>query len=103
MKSDIDRFRIREDKKLDLGKFPTKVDPVYASKADYKKMLHQHVDRGQRIVTRLLAEKVELDIATALSDLKHLFDREDCAFDVTHDDPGRVNALARHDLQRLPG
>jgi PPK2 family polyphosphate:nucleotide phosphotransferase len=45
MKIDIDRFRIREGKKLDLGKTPTQVEPVYGSKGDYKKILREHVDR----------------------------------------------------------
>jgi len=45
MKIAIDRFRIREDEKLDLGKRPTLVDPVYESKDDYKKMLKHHVER----------------------------------------------------------
>jgi len=45
MKIAVDRFRIREDEKLDLGKRPTSVDPVYESKDDYKKTLKQHVER----------------------------------------------------------
>lgn len=45
MKIDVDRFRIREDEKVNLDKRPTSVDPVYESKDDYKKMLKQHVER----------------------------------------------------------
>ena len=45
MKIAVDRFRIREGEKLDLGKRPTMVDPIYESKDDYKKMLKQHVER----------------------------------------------------------
>jgi PPK2 family polyphosphate:nucleotide phosphotransferase len=45
MKFAVDRFRIREGEKLDLGKRPTLVDPIYESKDDYKKMLRQHVER----------------------------------------------------------
>jgi PPK2 family polyphosphate:nucleotide phosphotransferase len=44
MKLDIQDFRVREDDKVDLGKWPTRVDPVYKSKADYKRMLAEHVD-----------------------------------------------------------
>jgi PPK2 family polyphosphate:nucleotide phosphotransferase len=45
MKIDVDRFRIRENEKLDLAKRPTKVHPVYKSKSEYKKILGGHVDR----------------------------------------------------------
>jgi PPK2 family polyphosphate:nucleotide phosphotransferase len=44
MKIDIDDFRIREDGKVDLGACPTRVDPVYKSKAHYKTLLAQHVE-----------------------------------------------------------
>jgi PPK2 family polyphosphate:nucleotide phosphotransferase len=43
MKIDIGDFRVGEDDKVDLGKWPTRVDPVYKSKADYKTMLANHV------------------------------------------------------------
>jgi len=45
MKFAVDRFRIRAGEKLDLGKRPTLVDPIYESKDDYKKMLKHHVER----------------------------------------------------------
>jgi len=45
MKIEVDRFRIREDEKVDLKKRPTRVDPVYDSKDEYKKILHGHIDR----------------------------------------------------------
>jgi len=45
MKIDVDRFRIKEGEKLNLGKRPTSVDPVYESKDDYKKTLKRHVER----------------------------------------------------------
>ena len=44
MKIDADDFRVREDDKVDLDKWPTTVDPVYKSKAHYKELLAQHVD-----------------------------------------------------------
>jgi PPK2 family polyphosphate:nucleotide phosphotransferase len=45
MKIHPKKFRVREGDAVDLGKWSTNVDPVYASKADYKKMLAHHVER----------------------------------------------------------
>lgn len=36
-------FRVAEGDKVDLKKWPTKVDPVYKSKRQYKKILERHV------------------------------------------------------------
>jgi polyphosphate kinase 2 (PPK2 family) len=36
-------FRVAEGDKVDLKKWPTKVDPVYKSKHQYKKMLEEHI------------------------------------------------------------
>ena len=36
-------FRVREGDEVDLKKWPTKVDPVYKSKEQYKKLLEDHV------------------------------------------------------------
>ncbi len=36
-------FRVREEHEVDLEKWPTKVDPVYNSKEQYKKLLEEHV------------------------------------------------------------
>jgi PPK2 family polyphosphate:nucleotide phosphotransferase len=55
MKIDTDRFRIREGEKLDLGKRPTLVDPVYESKDDYKKALKQQVERLSDLQSLLYA------------------------------------------------
>jgi PPK2 family polyphosphate:nucleotide phosphotransferase len=44
MKIDADDFRVREDDKVDLGKWPTTVDPFYKSKAHYKELLAQQVE-----------------------------------------------------------
>jgi len=44
MKIDTEDFRVREDHKVDLDKWPTAVDPVYKSKAHYKELLAQHVN-----------------------------------------------------------
>jgi polyphosphate kinase 2 (PPK2 family) len=36
-------FRVREGDEFDLGKWPTRMDPVYQSKENYKKLLGKHV------------------------------------------------------------
>jgi PPK2 family polyphosphate:nucleotide phosphotransferase len=45
MKFDPDDFRLREGDKVNLRKWPTLIAPVYKSKAQYKKLLEQHVER----------------------------------------------------------
>ena len=43
MKIDCKEFRVREGDKVHLEKWPTKVDPVYKSKDQYKSLLEEHV------------------------------------------------------------
>ena len=43
MKIDPDDFRVRERDEVDLKKWPTRVDPVYSSKEQYKRLLEEHV------------------------------------------------------------
>jgi PPK2 family polyphosphate:nucleotide phosphotransferase len=43
MKINSNDFRVREGDDVDLKKWPTKVEPVYSSKEQYKKFLEQHV------------------------------------------------------------
>jgi PPK2 family polyphosphate:nucleotide phosphotransferase len=43
MKINSKEFRVREGYEVDLKKWPTKVDPVYKSKEQYKKLLEEHV------------------------------------------------------------
>ena len=43
MKINSKDFRVREGHELNLKKWPTKVDPVYKSKEQYKKILEEHV------------------------------------------------------------
>ena len=43
MKINSNDFRVREGDDVDLKKWPTKVEPVYSSKGQYKKFLEQHV------------------------------------------------------------
>jgi PPK2 family polyphosphate:nucleotide phosphotransferase len=45
MKIDPKEFRVEEGEDVDLEKWPTKVDPVYKSKAQYKKLLVAHVEQ----------------------------------------------------------
>jgi PPK2 family polyphosphate:nucleotide phosphotransferase len=40
-----DDFRLREGDKVNLRKWPTRIDPVYRSKAKYRKLLQQHVEQ----------------------------------------------------------
>jgi PPK2 family polyphosphate:nucleotide phosphotransferase len=44
MKIDIKDFRVREDDKVNLDKWPTDVHAVYKSKSHYKELLSDHVD-----------------------------------------------------------
>src|SRR5271154_369993 len=37
------KFLVREDSRVDLKKWPTRVDPVYKSDDDYQKILKDHV------------------------------------------------------------
>jgi PPK2 family polyphosphate:nucleotide phosphotransferase len=43
MKINSKNFRVQEGHEVDLKKWPTKVDPVYKSKEQYKKILEEHV------------------------------------------------------------
>ena len=43
MKIDSDEFRVRPDHEIQLRKWPTNIDPVYKSTANYQALLEQHV------------------------------------------------------------
>ncbi len=45
MKIHTEDFRVREGDKVNLKKWPTKVDPAYKSKEQYKDLLDEHVAR----------------------------------------------------------
>jgi polyphosphate kinase 2 (PPK2 family) len=49
MKIDPKDFRVREDHKVDLGKWPTRVKPAYKSKEEYKTLLEEHVAKLSKI------------------------------------------------------
>jgi PPK2 family polyphosphate:nucleotide phosphotransferase len=40
-----EKYRVREGQKVNLADWPTKVGPVYRSKADYQRLLADHVDQ----------------------------------------------------------
>jgi PPK2 family polyphosphate:nucleotide phosphotransferase len=43
MKIKSEQFRVREGAEVDLGKRPTRIDPVYKSKERYRELLGEHV------------------------------------------------------------
>ena len=45
LKIKTDDFRVGEGGEVDLKKWPTKVDPIYELKKQYRKILEHHVDR----------------------------------------------------------
>ena len=45
MKIHGDDFRVPEDRKFDIGKWPTRVKPFYGSEEDYQAMLRDHTTR----------------------------------------------------------
>jgi len=55
MKIDSRDFRVPEDKKLRLDKWPTRGKRVYTSKQDYEKMLRGHVEQLDKLQQRLYA------------------------------------------------
>ena len=55
MKLRVDRFRVREGRRIDLARAPTKVDPLYRTEAHYEEMLASHVARLSELQTRLYA------------------------------------------------
>src|SRR5688572_15323752 len=45
MAIDVSPFRVREGRRVDLKKWPTRVNPLYDSKEHYRLLLADHVDR----------------------------------------------------------
>ena len=45
MKIDIEKFRVPQDARLKLAKWPTKVKPAYKSKEHYRELLEAHVSQ----------------------------------------------------------
>jgi PPK2 family polyphosphate:nucleotide phosphotransferase len=48
-------FRVPEDDRVDLGKWPTRVEPVYASEDEYEKILREHVEKLSKLQRLLYA------------------------------------------------
>jgi PPK2 family polyphosphate:nucleotide phosphotransferase len=67
----VEPFRVREGRRVDLKKRPTRVEPFYASKDDYRSMLAEHVER--------LAERQELLYAHDRYSLLLIFQAMDAA------------------------
>lgn len=55
MKIDVDDFRVRTGDKVKLHKWPTRLAPVYKSKADYQALLQGHVERLSALQAKLYA------------------------------------------------
>ena len=64
-------FRVKEGAKVDLDKWPTRVDPVYTTKRDYKEILSAH--------TKALSEQQELLYASNSYALLLIFQAMDAA------------------------
>jgi hypothetical protein len=45
MKFKSNDFRLREGNEVNLKKWPTRIDPVYKSKAHYENVLEQHIEQ----------------------------------------------------------
>jgi len=43
MKINIKDFQVKESKKIDLKKWPTKINPFYKSKSEYKEIIEDHI------------------------------------------------------------
>ena len=71
MKINTKKFRVGEGDKVDLGKWPTNVDPVYKSKGQYKELLDDHVAQ--------LAEQQQLHYASNRHAILLIFQAMDAA------------------------
>ncbi len=71
-------FRVGKGDEVDLKKWPTKVDPVYKSKKQYKELLEEHVAqlRRRREISASLRRTPSFRLAAEeVSRLIHLFGR----------------------------
>jgi PPK2 family polyphosphate:nucleotide phosphotransferase len=55
MKIDSEEFRVREGKKIDLKKWPTKVAPYYNSKKEFRTLLRDRIEEMSRLQSLLYA------------------------------------------------
>lgn len=56
MNINVDEYRVREGEKVDLGKRPTRVKPVYRSKDQYHAMLADHIGQLSALQSLLYAD-----------------------------------------------
>jgi len=56
MKIDADRFRVRPGERVRLKKWPTRVKPFYASKAESEELLARHVEKLSELQNLLYAD-----------------------------------------------
>ena len=56
MTIDTKRFRVGEDTKVRLDKWPTDVKALYRSKADYESRLEEHVEKLRELQPVLYAD-----------------------------------------------
>ena len=71
MKININDFRVPVDGKVDLDKLPTKIEPIYQSKKDYKKLLEAQI--------AALSEQQQLQYADDRNSLLLIFQAMDAA------------------------
>jgi PPK2 family polyphosphate:nucleotide phosphotransferase len=71
MKINSNDFRLREGHEVNLGKWPTRVDPVYRTKAQYETLLGDHVEQ--------LSAMQQLHYATNRNALLLIFQAMDAA------------------------
>jgi hypothetical protein len=55
MKVKAAKFRVKEDEVVQLGKWPTLVEPIYRDKRQYKKILAEHVDELSALQKKFFA------------------------------------------------
>lgn len=55
MKIDSDDFRVRDDKKINLKKWPTRIKPYYESKKQFKKLLRERIEEMSDLQNLLYA------------------------------------------------
>jgi PPK2 family polyphosphate:nucleotide phosphotransferase len=56
MKIDPKDYRVKENKEVELKKWPTKIKPLHESKEDYQKALAKHVDKLSAVQSLLYAD-----------------------------------------------
>ena len=71
MKINLKHFLLREGVKVNLAKWPTLIEPVYKSKAQYEKLLQRHVDQ--------LSDMQQLHYSTNRNPLLLIFQAMDAA------------------------